>query len=66
MNNYHDITYTGPVTVGGQQIEVVYDTGSDWLVIESASCHTCQESPGWKYDQVKSNGFKVVDDTVQT
>lgn len=35
--------YFGPIFVGTpyQQMEVVYDTGSDWLVVEAKNCTTC-------------------------
>ena len=32
-------------------MDVVFDTGSDWLVIESENCDTCE---GDKYDTDKS------------
>lgn len=36
--------YFGPIWVGypGQRLYVVYDTGSDWLVIESSFCKNCK------------------------
>ena len=36
--------YYGPIWVGyplGQLLYVIYDTGSDWLVVESLQCKTC-------------------------
>ena len=43
MHNYHDFSYSGPIYIGsqGQKMEVVYDTGSDWLTIESSDCQNC-------------------------
>ncbi len=40
MKNAFDYSYSGPVYMGtnSQPIEVVYDTGSDWLCIESIEC----------------------------
>jgi hypothetical protein len=38
------MTYTGPVYLGHltpTRLDVVYDTGSDWLAIEGISCSTC-------------------------
>lgn len=40
--------YVGSIMMGySTELDVVYDTGSDWLVIEGSSCVTCQ---GDKYD----------------
>ncbi|MFM7858319.1 MAG: pepsin-like aspartyl protease [Flammeovirgaceae bacterium] len=38
--------YYGPIWIGtpAQNLSVVYDTGSDWLVIESYLCRTCKNS----------------------
>ena len=35
--------YIGPIYVGEkrQKIDVVWDTGSDWLVIANSKCKTC-------------------------
>ena len=46
--------WVGPIVMGGvMPLEVVYDTGSDWLVIES---HTCRSCEGDKYNPATSNG----------
>lgn len=37
-------------------MDVVYDTGSDWLVVEGVSCSNCQGNtydPSWSNDSVK-------------
>lgn len=41
--------FTGEIVMGGEQtvIEVVYDTGSDWLVIPDSDCFSCE---GRKHD----------------
>lgn len=41
--------FTGEIVVGADQtvIDVVYDTGSDWLVIPDADCFSCE---GTKHD----------------
>ena len=38
-----NVEYTGILLMGGskQPLNVVWDTGSDWLVIESAECDSC-------------------------
>lgn len=41
--------WVGPVTIGQERkvdINVVFDTGSDWLVIPGINCTTCE---GTKY-----------------
>ena len=41
-------TWLGEVWMGKEtQLDVVFDTGSDWLVIESQSCKSCE---GDRYD----------------
>jgi len=53
LNNAWDYSYSGPIWVGstGQQLEVVYDTGSDWLCIENIDCRNGKAS---KFDYNKS------------
>lgn len=38
---------------GVTELNVVYDTGSDWLVVESKTCDNCE---GDTYDEAKSKG----------
>ena len=46
--------WTGPIWMGGNtNLNVVYDTGSDWLVIEGVDCTSCE---GDKYDPAVSEG----------
>ena len=54
LRNPDGTMWVGEVIMGGvKTMEVVYDTGSDWLVIES---HTCSNCEGDKYDPRKSTG----------
>jgi len=44
VTNYMNLQYTGPVVMGSSQkiLDVIYDTGSDWLVVDtdfSSNCH---------------------------
>ena len=49
--------WTGKILMGGvKNLDVVYDTGSDWLVIESSDCSNCE---GDKYDISTSSGTPV-------
>lgn len=46
--------WVGPILMGGTvSLDVVYDTGSDWLVVEGYECTECQ---GDKYDMLLSEG----------
>ena len=43
LENLNGFMWTGEVYMGGNQVlDVVYDTGSDWLVIEGKGCDTCE------------------------
>lgn len=38
LHNLHDFSYTGSIYLGSpemQTMEVVYDTGSDWLTVKA-------------------------------
>lgn len=49
--------WTGEIYMGGTTLmDVVYDTGSDWLVIEGVECSQCE---GNKYDTDDSTGTPV-------
>ena len=46
--------WVGPILMGGTvNLDVVYDTGSDWVSIESVTCLECE---GDKYDFMLSEG----------
>jgi hypothetical protein len=46
MLNGGDIgfVYVGSLLMGAdkQKIDVIYDTGSDWLAVEGANCSNCE------------------------
>lgn len=52
-------TWVGSIYMGkSTELDVVFDTGSDWLVIESSSCDSCEDD---KYDiepQIKNGEAK--------
>lgn len=54
LANRVNTMYYGPIYVGnpGQQLQVIFDTGSDWLVVESKNCRTCLKN---SYDHLKSS-----------
>jgi hypothetical protein len=43
LTNTDDLTYTGPIYLGTNQVAgtVIYDTGSGWLTITSSECEDC-------------------------
>jgi len=43
ITNYIEMQFTGPVIIGSNQdnIKVIYDTGSDWLAVDTDNCSTC-------------------------
>ena len=54
LENRNGKMWIGPIIMGGNtELNVVYDTGSDWLVIESSTCANCE---GDKYDPSVSLG----------
>ena len=54
MINTDGTMWVGPIYMGGNtKMDVVYDTGSDWLVMEDISCGNCE---GNKYDIADSQG----------
>lgn len=41
LNNYKNIQYIGTFTVGGQELPVIYDTGSFEIIVLSDLCKDC-------------------------
>jgi predicted aspartyl protease len=57
IHNYQDAQYYGPIQVGGQSFNVIFDTGSSNLWVPSAKCSGCGSHP--KYDSSKSSTYKA-------
>lgn len=56
--------WVGPIYMGGNTLmDVVYDTGSDWLVVEGSDCSNCE---GNTYDIADSEGTPVQVNASQT
>eukprot|EP00299_Pterocystis_sp_00344_P014525 c7202_g1_i1.p1 GENE.c7202_g1_i1~~c7202_g1_i1.p1 ORF type:complete len:400 (+),score=82.33 c7202_g1_i1:35-1201(+) len=55
INDYQNAQYYGPVSVGGQTFEVIFDTGSSNLWVPSSKCSNCGSHP--KYDESKSSTY---------
>jgi hypothetical protein len=45
LTNFLDLQFTGPVIIGSQQerLDVIYDTGSDWLAVDTDACKYCYQ-----------------------
>ena len=58
MTNFMNTQYYSSLFVGtpAQELIVIYDTGSDWLTIESHLCETCLNHT---YDHTKSSTYQT-------
>ena len=56
--NTNNLMYAGTVYIGSnkQPLDVIFDTGSDWLVVEDTSCTTCVSTI---FNKTKSTTFEV-------
>ena len=54
-----DLLYSGSFYLGenSQEMKLIYDTGSDWLVVEGINCPKCN---GNKFDPSESTNFEQV------
>lgn len=43
LDNFMNFQYTGPMWMGSEpeQVQVIYDTGSDYLLLETDFCPSC-------------------------
>ena len=64
LTNYRDNLYYGRLYAGSQfqEMQVVIDTSSDWLLIEGSDCFNCQEttydpSTSQYYEEISSREF---------
>eukprot|EP00404_Azadinium_spinosum_P003505 CAMPEP_0180458328 /NCGR_PEP_ID=MMETSP1036_2-20121128/22288_1 /TAXON_ID=632150 /ORGANISM="Azadinium spinosum, Strain 3D9" /LENGTH=488 /DNA_ID=CAMNT_0022464977 /DNA_START=98 /DNA_END=1564 /DNA_ORIENTATION=- len=55
LDNHDDVMYTGNMTIGGQQIRGILDTGSFELVIFGMQCSTCGIASA--YDHTHSSNY---------
>jgi saccharopepsin len=58
ISDYQNAQYFGPIQVGGQTFQVIFDTGSAnvWVPGKNCSWHTCWFHP--RYDATKSSTYK--------
>lgn len=62
-------TWTGTVEFGSglHEMDMVFDTGSDWVVVEDIICSNCEKDPSdGKYDTSQSSTAKIVGTKVST
>lgn len=60
QKNNDNFEYVGPLYMGENQepVQVVWDTGSDWLVVASATeCSVCEGTP---YDYSDEESFTKI------
>jgi hypothetical protein len=58
LNENYNLMYVGSVYMGSQKqrLDIVFDTGSDWLVLESKTCTNCVST---LYNSDASTTFKL-------
>jgi len=58
IEDYQNAQFYGPIKVGGQSFEVIFDTGSAnvWVPGKSCGFFTCYRHP--RYDEAKSTSFE--------
>jgi hypothetical protein len=58
ISDYQNAQYYGPIKIGGQQFQVIFDTGSANVWVPGKSCHflKCWLHP--RYDETKSTTFQ--------
>jgi len=57
LQNSQDLSYYGDITIGGQTLQGVYDTGSIELVVLSKKCSWCGNGDRNLYDSSKSSWY---------
>jgi hypothetical protein len=56
MDNFNNVQYSAPLSVGSQTMPVIYDTGSFEILVLSTMCKTCSRDHDF-YDSRKSATF---------
>ena len=59
INTFNGIIWLGEVLMGSTQTEMdcVFDTGSDWLVVEAITCDNCEGTD--KYTPTEPSATRV-------
>jgi len=65
LSNFNNVQYSAPLTIGGQTLPVIYDTGSFEILVLSKLCPSC-EARHAVYDSAKSTSFAASTPSVVT
>jgi len=65
LDNFNNVQYSAPLSIGGQTLPVIYDTGSFEILVLSKLCTSC-EARHSVYDQAKSASFSTATPAVVT
>jgi hypothetical protein len=65
LDNFDNVQYSAPLSIGEQTLPVIYDTGSFEILVLSKLCHSC-EARHAVYDQSQSTSFSATTPAVVT
>merc|ERR1719149_368370 len=65
LSNFNNVQYSAPLSIGGQTLPVIYDTGSFEILVLSKLCPTC-EARHSVYDNTLSSSFAATSTPVVT
>lgn len=57
LDNFQNVQYMGPISIGGQTLPVIYDTGSFEILVLSTLCAKCSGGTAALYDSSKSSSY---------
>lgn len=62
LNNVFDIYYTGKVYMGEnrEELNVLFDTASDWFMLEVHTCAACDDQSVYNYADESTTTFSIV------
>jgi hypothetical protein len=56
LSNFKNVQYSAPISLGGQTLPAIYDTGSFEIIVLSTLCRTCAQNHVM-YDHSRSTSF---------
>lgn len=59
LENQDDASYTGTISIGGQELQAILDTGSFELVVFSTRCNGCGAAGESGFNQTSSQTFRA-------
>jgi hypothetical protein len=65
LSNMDDLSYVAKIYIGSnkQGLDVIYDTGSDYLVVQADDCSNCVSD---KFIPSQSTTYEVIDSSTKT